>query len=62
LALENFLRDLRDYWQGAELTLVMRDGFRVIIGWDVLFGMLEDHLNSLASLKQSPYFRNVQVL
>ena len=59
-ALEQFLKDLREYWHGAELSLVLRDGFRLIVGWDILFSMLEDHLNSLASLKQSPYFRNVQ--
>ena len=60
LALEQFLRDTKEYWQTAELQLVVRDNSRAITGWDVLFGALEDHLNSLASLKQSPYFRNVQ--
>ena len=61
LALEQFLRDLREYWVGCELSLVARaGGIRLITGWDVVFTMLEDHLNSLASLKQSPYYRNVQ--
>lgn len=59
LALEEFLRGLRDYWIGCELILVQRDGVRLITGWDVLFSTLEDNLNSLASLKQSPYFKNV---
>ena len=59
LALEQFLRDLREHWVSCELSLALRDGVRLIVGWDVLFSTLEDNLNSLASLKQSPYFRNV---
>jgi dynein heavy chain 1 len=59
LAIEQFLRDLKDQWTGCELTLIMKDQVRRISGWDVLFTALEDNLNSLASLKQSPYFRNV---
>jgi dynein heavy chain 1 len=59
LALEQFLRDLREYWLGCELSLVVRDNIRLVTGWEQLFTTLEDNLNSLASLKQSPYFRNV---
>lgn len=59
LALEEFLRGLREFWVGCELSLVQRDGVRLITGWDVLFSTLEDNLNSLAFLKQSPYFKNV---
>lgn len=59
LALEQFLRNLREQWLSCELTLAARDGIRLIVGWDVLFSSLEDNLNSLSSLKQSPYFRNV---
>lgn len=60
-ALQQFIKEMKDFWNTCELTLVARDGgVRIIAGWDVLFTMLEDHLNSLSSLKQSPYFRNVQ--
>jgi dynein heavy chain 1 len=59
LAIEQFLRDIRENWISSELNLVLRDGARLIVGWDILFSTLEDNLNSLASLKQSPYFRNV---
>ena len=59
LALEQFLKDLREHWVSCELNLALRDGVRLIVEWDVLFSSLEDNLNSLASLKQSPYFRNV---
>eukprot|EP01041_Mallomonas_annulata_P000303 gene303-544_t len=60
LALEQFLKDLKEYWVTSELSLITRENVRLITAWDVLFSMLEDHLNSLASLKQSPYYRNVQ--
>ena len=60
LALEQFLKVIREYWQSSELNLIIRDGSRAITGWEMIFSMLEDHLSSLASLKQSPYFRNVQ--
>jgi dynein heavy chain 1 len=59
LALEQFLKDLRDHWVGSEIIQVLRDGVKIVVGWEALFSTLEDNLNSLASLKQSPYFRNV---
>eukprot|EP01032_Pedospumella_encystans_P010301 gene10301-12053_t len=58
-ALEQFLRDLREFWVTCEVNMTTRDGVKIVIGWDVLFTALEDNLNSLVSLKQSPYFRNV---
>jgi dynein heavy chain 1, cytosolic len=58
-ALEQFLRDLREFWVACEVSLAARDGIKIVVGWDVLFTALEDNLNSLVSLKQSPYFRNV---
>lgn len=59
LALEQFLADLREQWNTREFTLAIRDQTKIIAGWDILFTALEDHLLSLGSLKQSPYFRNV---
>ena len=59
LALEQFLRDLRDHWIDRELVVSTRDGAKIVVAWEGLFSTLEDNLVSLASLKQSPYFRNV---
>jgi dynein heavy chain 1, cytosolic len=59
LALEQFLHDLRDHWVSREILIANRDGAKIVTGWEGLFTTLEDNLNSLASLKQSPYFRNV---
>lgn len=45
----------------CELELAMyRSRIRLIKGWDVLFAKLEEHLNSLSTMKLSPYFRSVQ--
>jgi len=44
-----------------ELEMVTyKSRVRLIRGWDILFSKLEEHLNSLVSMKLSPFFRNVQ--
>jgi dynein heavy chain 1, cytosolic len=61
MALEVFLKQVREYWVSCELELATyRSRVRLIRGWDVLFTKLEEHLNSLVTMKLSPYFRNVQ--
>lgn len=60
LALEQYLKEVKEYWNNYQMNFVIRDGgIRLITEWATIFTMLEDHLNSLGSLKQSPYFRNV---
>ncbi|CAM9805067.1 unnamed protein product [Phaeothamnion confervicola] len=49
---------VRELWQSMQLDLVAYQGrVRLIRGWDALFAKLEEHLSSLASMKQSPYFK-----
>ena len=58
MALEQFLSDLRDEWTSAQLELVdYQNKTSLIRGWEDLFSKLEDHLSSLSSMKQSPYFK-----
>ena len=60
LALEQYIKDVKDYWSNMQLNVIVRDaGVRLVTEWTELFNVLDDHLNSLLSLKQSPYFRNV---
>ncbi len=59
LAIEQFLKEIRDVWTSCELTLITRDSIKLVVGWDVHLSTLEDNLNSLTSLKQSPYYNNV---
>ncbi|GBG31493.1 Dynein heavy chain, cytoplasmic [Hondaea fermentalgiana] len=58
MALEEFLRQIREFWTTYELDLVnFQNRCRIIRGWDELFTQLDEHTNSLASMKQSPYFK-----
>lgn len=57
MALEEFLRQIRDYWSEYQLDLAnYQNKSRLIRGWDELFAKLDENLTSLSSMKQSPYF------
>ncbi|TDH68981.1 hypothetical protein CCR75_000940 [Bremia lactucae] len=58
MALDEFLRQLSDFWTNYQLDLVnYQNRCRVVRGWDEMFAKLDEHLNSLSSMKQSPYYR-----
>ncbi|GLD93496.1 hypothetical protein PINS_up002088 [Pythium insidiosum] len=58
MALDEFLRQVTDYWSAFRLDLVnYQNRCRIVRGWDEMFAKLEEHLNSLGSMKQSPYYR-----
>lgn len=58
MALDEFLRQVADHWSNFQLDLVnYQNRCRIIRGWDEIFAKLEEHLNSLSSMKQSPYYR-----
>ncbi|CAM9318020.1 unnamed protein product, partial [Hapterophycus canaliculatus] len=62
MALEEFLRQVREDWQGRELELVSYQGrIQLVKGWDAVFSRLEEHLNGLQSMRASPHFHAVQV-
>lgn len=57
-ALEVFLSQVRETWTSYTLELVnYRNVCRLIKGWDELFQNCTDHLNSLAAMHHSPYFK-----
>ena len=61
MALEIFLRQVREYWQTSQIELVLyQNRVRLIKSWDVIFAKLEEHMSSLSQMKQSPYFKSVQ--
>ena len=63
MALEVFLRQVRDHWVSAELPLATYRGgarVRLIKGWDALFARLDEDLNALAAMRLSPYFGAAQ--
>ncbi|KAH9120996.1 hypothetical protein AeMF1_007076, partial [Aphanomyces euteiches] len=58
MALDEFIRQVSEHWTQFSLDLVSyQNRCRIIKGWDDMFSKLEEHLNSLQSMKQSPYYR-----
>lgn len=58
LALEEFLKQLRENWNNYQLELVSyQQRCKVIRGWETLFSKLDEHISALGSMKQSPYYK-----
>ncbi|KAK9454647.1 dynein heavy chain, N-terminal region 1-domain-containing protein [Dipodascopsis uninucleata] len=58
MALEEFLRGVRETWSDYALELVnYQNKCFLLRGWDSLFETCSDHLNSLSAMHHSPYFR-----
>lgn len=61
MGLEEFLREVREYWSAFQLDLVpYKSKTRLIKGFDDLFTNIDEHLNSLASMKLSPYYKSFE--
>ena len=49
---------VREAWQTYELDLInYQNKCRLIRGWDDLFNKVKEHINSLAAMKLSPYYK-----
>lgn len=58
LALEIFLRQVRQTWTNYSLELTnYKNTCRLVKGWDDLFQTCSDHLNSLGAMHHSHYFK-----
>ncbi|KAL6719365.1 dynein heavy chain [Lecanora helva] len=61
MALEEFLRQVRDTWQNYSLDLVnYQNKCRLIRGWDDLFAKCSENLNSLQAMRHSPYYKEFE--
>lgn len=61
MALEEFVRTVREHWQNYSLDLVnYQQKCRLIRGWDDLFQKCSDHLNSLQAMRHSPYYKEFE--
>jgi dynein heavy chain 1, cytosolic len=61
LALEEFLKQVRDTWQNYSLELVnYQNKCRLIRGWDELFNKCSENLNSLQQMRHSPYYKEFE--
>ncbi|KAM9964742.1 hypothetical protein ACTFIW_004524 [Dictyostelium discoideum] len=58
IALEEFLKGVREFWTTLELDLVnYQRKCKLVRGWDDLFNKLAEHLNSISAMKMSPYYK-----
>ncbi|KAG8927614.1 Cytoplasmic dynein 1 heavy chain 1 [Tulasnella sp. 418] len=58
MALEEFLKQVRETWTNYTLELVnYQNKCRLIRGWDDLFTKCGENLNSLVAMKMSPYYK-----
>eukprot|EP01091_Cochliopodium_minus_P010435 TRINITY_DN2760_c1_g1_i1.p1 TRINITY_DN2760_c1_g1~~TRINITY_DN2760_c1_g1_i1.p1 ORF type:complete len:4604 (+),score=1553.39 TRINITY_DN2760_c1_g1_i1:76-13887(+) len=58
MALEEFIKQIKEYWTGFEIDLVnYQNKCKLIRGWDDLFLKIGDHLNSVSAMKMSPYYK-----
>lgn len=58
LILEDFIRSTKDCWAKYELELIRyQNKCRLIKGWDDLFAQIDEHINNIASMKMSPYYK-----
>ena len=61
MALEEFLKQVRETWQNYSLDLVnYQSKCRLIRGWDELFAKCSENLNSLQAMRHSPYYREFE--
>ncbi|SPN99639.1 probable dynein heavy chain, cytosolic [Cephalotrichum gorgonifer] len=61
MALEEFLRQVRETWSNYALDLVnYQSKCRLIRGWDDLFTKCSENLNSLQAMKHSPYYKEFE--
>ncbi|KAI8434184.1 hypothetical protein MSG28_012298 [Choristoneura fumiferana] len=60
MALEEFLKQVRESWQSYELDLInYQNKCKIIRGWDDLFNKVKEHINSVAAMKLSPYYKKL---
>ncbi|KAM0751755.1 hypothetical protein T439DRAFT_218203 [Meredithblackwellia eburnea MCA 4105] len=58
MALEEFLKQVKETWTGYTLDLVnYQNKTRLIRGWEDLFTKCSENLNSLTAMKLSPYYK-----
>jgi dynein heavy chain 1 len=61
MALEEFLKQVSEVWKTYELDLInYQNKCRLIRGWDDLFNKVKEHINSVAAMKLSPYYKEFE--
>ena len=61
MALEEFLKQVKETWQNYSLELVnYQSKCRLIRGWDDLFARCSENLNSLQAMRHSPFYKEFE--
>lgn len=61
MALEEFLKQVREIWSNYPLELVnYQNKCRLIRGWDDLFAKCNENLNSLQAMRHSPHYKEFE--
>lgn len=61
MALEEFVKQVRETWTNYSLDLVnYQNKCRLIRGWDELFAKCSENLNSLQAMRHSPYYKEFE--
>ena len=61
MALEEFLKQVREQWQSYQLDMVnYQNKCRLIRAWDDLFNKIKEHMNQISAMKLSPYFKEFE--
>jgi dynein heavy chain 1, cytosolic len=61
MALEEFVKQVRETWTNYSLDLVnYQNKCRLIRGWDDLFAKCSENLNSLQAMRHSPYYKEFE--
>jgi dynein heavy chain 1 len=61
MAIEVFLKDVKDRWMKQALELILyQNRIRLIKGWDNLFASLDDHMGGLVLMNSSPNYKYVR--
>ena len=57
LVLENYIKKSKDRWQNYELDMIQyKEKCKLIRGWDDMFTLLDEDINSFQSMSNSPYY------
>lgn len=58
---ENFLKQVKDHWANYVVELVnYQQKTKLIRGWDDIFSKLKDHMDDLAAMKLTPYYKQFE--
>lgn len=61
MALEEFIKQVKDFWSNFVVDLVnYQQKTKLVRGWEDLFNKLKEHMNSLAAMKLSPYYKQFE--